>query len=189
MRRVVRDALRAALRNSRAVRLVGAASLPTATDAITTGTRSTHYDYALDYDYDSHVLPPRRSARVDDDAQYEAGLRPRTLDDYIGQDRVRENLQVSIAAARAARRGARSRPAVRPARPRQDDAGVRDRQRARRAGPRDVGPGAREARRPGGDPDQPAGARGALHRRDPPDVAGDRGDPLSRRWRTTSSTS
>ncbi len=30
----------------------------------------------------------------------EAGLRPRTLDDYIGQDRVRENLQVSIAAAK-----------------------------------------------------------------------------------------
>jgi Holliday junction DNA helicase RuvB len=40
------------------------------------------------------------SARVDDDAQYEAGLRPKTLDDYIGQPRVRENLQVSIAAAR-----------------------------------------------------------------------------------------
>src|SRR5215207_964366 len=39
------------------------------------------------------------AARVDEDAQYEAGLRPRTLDDYIGQDRVRENLQVSIAAA------------------------------------------------------------------------------------------
>jgi Holliday junction DNA helicase RuvB len=38
-------------------------------------------------------------ARVDDDAQYEAGLRPRTLDEYIGQDRVRENLSVSIAAA------------------------------------------------------------------------------------------
>ena len=40
------------------------------------------------------------ASRVDDDAQYEAGLRPRVLDDYIGQDRVRENLQVSIAAAR-----------------------------------------------------------------------------------------
>ena len=40
------------------------------------------------------------STRVDDDAQYEAGLRPRRLDDYIGQDRVREQLQVSIAAAR-----------------------------------------------------------------------------------------
>jgi Holliday junction DNA helicase RuvB len=39
-------------------------------------------------------------SRVDDDAQYEAGLRPRTLADYIGQQRVRENLQVSIAAAR-----------------------------------------------------------------------------------------
>jgi Holliday junction DNA helicase RuvB len=37
---------------------------------------------------------------VDEDAQYEAGLRPRVLDEYIGQDRVRENLQVSIAAAR-----------------------------------------------------------------------------------------
>src|SRR6202165_5173725 len=40
------------------------------------------------------------AARIDDDAQYEAGLRPRTLADYIGQDRVRENLQVSITAAR-----------------------------------------------------------------------------------------
>ena len=39
-------------------------------------------------------------ARTDDEAQYEAGLRPRTLDAYIGQDRVRNNLQVSIAAAR-----------------------------------------------------------------------------------------
>jgi Holliday junction DNA helicase RuvB len=38
--------------------------------------------------------------RIDDEAQYEAGLRPRLLDDYIGQDRVRDNLHVSIAAAR-----------------------------------------------------------------------------------------
>jgi holliday junction DNA helicase RuvB len=40
------------------------------------------------------------SARVDDDVQYEAGLRPRTLDDYIGQERVREQLHVSITAAK-----------------------------------------------------------------------------------------
>jgi len=40
------------------------------------------------------------SSRADDDAQYEAGLRPRLLDEYIGQDRIRENLQVAIAAAR-----------------------------------------------------------------------------------------
>ncbi len=40
------------------------------------------------------------ATRVEEDTQYEAGLRPRVLDEYIGQDRVRENLQVSIAAAR-----------------------------------------------------------------------------------------
>ena len=38
--------------------------------------------------------------RVEADAQYEAGLRPRSLSEYIGQDRVRDNLEVSIAAAR-----------------------------------------------------------------------------------------
>jgi Holliday junction DNA helicase RuvB len=40
------------------------------------------------------------AARADDDAQYEAGLRPRLLDEYIGQERVRENLHVAIAAAK-----------------------------------------------------------------------------------------
>ena len=40
------------------------------------------------------------ATRVDEDLQYEAGLRPRTLDDYIGQERVRENLHVSITAAK-----------------------------------------------------------------------------------------
>jgi holliday junction DNA helicase RuvB len=37
--------------------------------------------------------------RGDDESQYEAGLRPRSLDEYIGQERVRENLHVSIEAA------------------------------------------------------------------------------------------
>ena len=41
--------------------------------------------------------------RADEDAGYEAGLRPRTLDEYIGQDRIRDNLQVSVAAARGRR--------------------------------------------------------------------------------------
>ena len=40
------------------------------------------------------------AVRVDEDTQYEAGLRPRVLDDYIGQDRVRENLHIAIAAAK-----------------------------------------------------------------------------------------
>jgi len=43
------------------------------------------------------------AARVEEDVQYEAGLRPRTLNEYIGQNRVRENLQVSIAAAKQRR--------------------------------------------------------------------------------------
>jgi Holliday junction DNA helicase RuvB len=43
------------------------------------------------------------ATRLDDDLQYEAGLRPRTLDEYIGQDRVRENLSVAIAATRQRR--------------------------------------------------------------------------------------
>src|SRR5215203_3787450 len=43
------------------------------------------------------VIAPRG---IDEDVQLEAGLRPRMLDEYIGQDRIRENLQVAIAAAK-----------------------------------------------------------------------------------------
>ena len=48
------------------------------------------------------VSPSRvvSSARLEDDDQFEPGLRPRTLDAYVGQERLRENLEVSIAAAR-----------------------------------------------------------------------------------------
>jgi Holliday junction DNA helicase RuvB len=52
---------------------------------------------------DDKSMPDDRlvtSVRADEDAQYEAGLRPRTLDEYIGQERVRENLHVSITAAK-----------------------------------------------------------------------------------------
>ena len=46
--------------------------------------------------------PPRlvAGAAADEERQYDAGLRPRTMDEYIGQDRIRENLLVSIQAAR-----------------------------------------------------------------------------------------
>ena len=44
---------------------------------------------------DPRILTP---SRVEDDAQDE-GLRPKRLDDYIGQDRIREQLQVAIEAA------------------------------------------------------------------------------------------
>jgi len=40
------------------------------------------------------------ASRAEDDAQYETNLRPRALAEYIGQERVRANLEVSIAAAR-----------------------------------------------------------------------------------------
>ncbi len=49
---------------------------------------------------DERLITP---GRADEDAQYEAGLRPRTLEEYIGQDHLRDNLQVSIAAARGRR--------------------------------------------------------------------------------------
>jgi Holliday junction DNA helicase RuvB len=40
------------------------------------------------------------AGRADEERQYEAGLRPRSMDEYIGQDRIRENLHVAITAAR-----------------------------------------------------------------------------------------
>ena len=46
---------------------------------------------------DDRIVNPGRG---EEDAQYEAGLRPRTLDEYIGQERVREQLHVSISAAK-----------------------------------------------------------------------------------------
>ena len=46
---------------------------------------------------DQRLTTPSREA---EDAQEEAGLRPRRLDEYIGQDRVREQLHVSITAAK-----------------------------------------------------------------------------------------
>ena len=133
--------------------------------------------------------PGRPAGPADDEAQDEAGLRPRSLDEYIGQDRIRDNLQVSIAAARGRARGARSRPALRSARARQDHARLRDRRRDGRARAGHRRAGDREAGRPGGDADQPAGARGAVHRRDPPAWRRPSRRSSIRRWRTTSSTS
>ena len=78
-----------------------------------------------------------------------------------------------------ARRGARPRAAVRPARPRQDHAGPDHRPRARRELPRHLRPGAGQGRRPRRDPDQPRAERRPVHRRDPPPGRQRRGDPLS----------
>ena len=66
----------------------------------------------------------------------EQALRPQTLDEFIGQQQLRENLAVFIEAARGARRGARPRAVLRPAGPRQDHAGADRGARAGRRLPR-----------------------------------------------------
>jgi len=44
---------------------------------------------------------PIQTEPLEDELAVEAPLRPRTLDEYVGQDSIRENLRVQIAAARA----------------------------------------------------------------------------------------
>ena len=57
------------------------------------------------------------SPHADGDEQViEAALRPKRLEDFIGQARVREQLSLVLQSAAAARPAAGPRPAVRPAR-------------------------------------------------------------------------
>ncbi|TMB68558.1 MAG: AAA family ATPase, partial [Deltaproteobacteria bacterium] len=46
---------------------------------------------------DARSVSPKSA---DDDLNYEINLRPRGFDEYIGQEQVKENLRVAIAAAR-----------------------------------------------------------------------------------------
>ena len=67
----------------------------------------------------------------------------------------------------------------RAARPGQDHAGADRGARTGRGLPRHLRPGDPAGRGPGRDPDQSAAARRAVHRRDPPPAARDRGSPVS----------
>ena len=115
-----------------------------------------------------------------DERAVEAALRPKTLDEVIGQERVREQLGLVLEAARDRGRSARPRAAVRPARARQDHDGDDHRRRDGRAAAGHQRAGHPARRRPGGDPVRARRGRRAVPRRDPPDVAAGRGDALPR---------
>ena len=51
----------------------------------------------LDMDYENRIVAPEENS---EDGDAELSLRPRTLDEYIGQDKVKENLRVFIEAAK-----------------------------------------------------------------------------------------
>ena len=121
------------------------------------------------------------SADLEDDGDLviEGTLRPRTLDEYIGQREVKANLSVLLTAARGRGEAAdhvllygppglgKTTLATIIAR----ELGVNVKYAS--------GPGHRARRRPRRDPDLARRARRPVHRRDPPPQPGGRGDPLS----------
>jgi len=60
---------------------------------------------------------------------FERALRPRSFEEYVGQDQAVASLRVSVEAAKQRGECGRSRAPLWPARPRQDDAGRHHRQR------------------------------------------------------------
>ena len=115
-----------------------------------------------------------------DERVVEAALRPRSLDEVVGQTRVRAQLGLVLEAARRRERPAGPRAALRSARPRQDDARDDHRRRDERPAAAHQRPGHHARRRPGRDPVRAQPRRRAVRRRDPPDVPAGRGDALPR---------
>ena len=107
----------------------------------------------------------------------EGSLRPRSLDEYIGQREVKASLRRAAPGGEGQGRGRGPRPALRPAGPRQDDPRDHRRPRARRERPVHERPRGRRGR-PRRDPHGPRRAGRAVHRRDPPPQPRRRGDPL-----------
>ena len=123
------------------------------------------------------------------EAAEETTLRPRRLDEFVGQPRLREHLEIMLGAAAQARAGRRPRAARGAARSRQDHARRHHRDRDGRAPPADERARARAGRRPRRDPHQPRRRRRAVHRRGPPPAPHRSKRCSIRRWRTSSSTS
>lgn len=86
-------------------------------------------DYENEMGFENRMVAPEYAP---EDAEVENPLRPRTLEEYIGQEKVKENLAVFIEAAKQRKGIAGPCAAVRPAGARQDDAGGDHRQRIER---------------------------------------------------------
>ena len=122
---------------------------------------------------------PRGGPRGRDRSRVEGSLRPRTLDEYIGQREVKANLSILLQAAKGRGEAAdhvllygppglgKTTLATIIAR----ELGVNVRYTS--------GPGGRAARRPRRGPHRARRARRPVHRRDPSPQPGRRGDPLS----------
>ena len=52
----------------------------------------------MDFDFENRIVAPEFSSEADNDIEF--SLRPKTLGEYIGQDKVKENLSIYIEAAR-----------------------------------------------------------------------------------------
>ncbi len=114
----------------------------------------------------------------DAEEELERSLRPHDLSDFVGQERVKEQLVDRARRCAGARRGPRPRAARRAAGARQDVAGADRAQRARGRDPAGRRARARAQGRHRGDPHLARAARRALRRRDPSPEPRRRGDPL-----------
>ena len=79
------------------------------------------------WDYENRMVEP---GYTPEDQAVENPLRPRTFSEYIGQDKVKENLKIYIEAAKKPEGIPGPRAALRPAGPGQDHAGGHCGQRA-----------------------------------------------------------
>ena len=112
------------------------------------------------------------------DEEVEQSLRPRRLDDFVGQERVEGAARDRPRCRQGTRRRARPRSSGRPTGPREDDARDDHPRGARRRHPHRGRAGARAEGRHGGDPHGARREGRPLRRRDPPRQPRDRGDPL-----------
>ena len=54
-------------------------------------------DFTNEYDYENRIVT---TSYTQDDRDTDTSLRPKSLDDYIGQEKVKENLKIYIEAAK-----------------------------------------------------------------------------------------